>query len=606
MRIITLSLFAVLLSACNSVEVQQKTNAVTSPISSFEQDTAESWITLAQATKDEATAAEHYLNAAEILFNEDKGKDALDILLNHVIHFKTLTAFKGLLLTAKINNQQNKPLTTLSYLSKAKRLPMANHPNYSNDISLLRSETLEKLESWPAAVKERVKLSLSLPLDELENNQNQLWSNIQNLTNSEVNYLQNGNDSILNGWLHISSILRKSTLTTSEQILEFNQWQQTNLLHPASSLPPKDFLLLSSIHELAPKKISLLLPLTGKLRKASRAVLDGFLYAYYSQSSPRPELNLIDTNTIESMQDALNQVQISNPDIIIGPLQKSHVAKLSNLELTIPTISLNRLDFQNTQPNLFHFSLSSADEIIELVRYAQNEGAQRGAVISTQDTWALRQSDEFRSIARNKGVELLAQLDYENTPKSRQNTIKELLLVNESQKRKKWLESTLSEEITSVERSRQDLDYVFFAGRFDDAKQIRPLLDFYFASDIPLLSTSTINNKQLNEITKQEDIERIIFSEIPSITKKDKTNTPHKEVDSNFIKRLKSLGQDAYLIANRFPIFQEITNAKISGDTGILSLNNNQVFNKRSELVTYRQGRLTNATETSENELTTP
>ncbi len=606
MRIITLSLFAVLLSACNSIEVQQETSTPLTPTTSFEQNTPESWIKLAQSDKNQKSAAEHYLKAAELLAEENRNTEALTLLTNHVINFKTLTSFKGLLLAASINNKQDSPLNALSNLSKAKRLSMANHPDNSNKISLLRSETLEKLESWPAAVKERLKLSLSLPLEQLENNQNQLWSGIQNLTDSEVNYLQNGNDPILNGWLHISSILRKNSLTTSEQIVEFNNWQQGNLLHPASSAPPKDFLLLSSIEELAPKRITLVLPLSGKLSKASRAILDGFFYAYFSQSSPRPQLNLVNTENFESIEDAFNEAYTTSPDLIIGPLQKNHVAGLNNLELVVPTISLNRLDFQNTKANLFHFSLNSSDEIIELIRYAQNEGAQRGAILSTQDTWAIRQSDDFKTIAKDKNMELLAQLDYENTPQGRQNTIKELLLINESQDRKKWLESKLSENIVSTERSRTDLDYVFFAGRFDDAKQIRPLLDFYFAETIPLLSTSTINNKKLDDLTKKEDIERVIFSEIPSIIEKDNTHGSHKNSDSNFIKRLKSLGQDSYLIANRFPIFQQIKNAKVSGSTGILSLNEQHVFNKRSELVTYRQGRLTNAKESNENELTSP
>ena len=102
------------------------------------------------------------------------------------------------------------------------------------------------------------------------------------------------------------------------------------------------------------------------------------------------------------------------------------------------------------------------------------------------------------------------------------------------------------------------------------------------------------------------DIERIIFNELPSILKENPNDNLFKSNDSIFIKRLKSLGQDAHLLANRFTVFQQVSNAKMSGSTGILSLDSQQVFNKRTELVTYKQGSLTNVMETKPGELTSP
>jgi len=563
MRIITLSLFAVLLSACNAIEVQQKTTPTHQATTAEEQTSFDTLISLAQSSNNQDIAANYFLRAAQVAVEEGNYIIAHQILKDNVINLNTTSTFDGLLLAASVSNLQDRALNALSYLSKAKRFPIANHPSNTNKISLLRSESLEGLENWPAATKERLKLNLSLPLEEINANQQQLWSNVQNLTDSEITYLQNSNDSILNGWLFISSILRHNASTTAKQLNQFTLWQQQNPFHPAAITPPKDFLVLSSIDELAPKSIALLLPLTGKLSNASRAILDGFLYAYYNQPQPRAELHLIDTTTVDSMAIALSNANLHNPDIIIGPLEKQHLAELSYLELEKPVIALNRLDFQNLKPNLFHFSLDARDEIIELIRFAQNEGAKTAAIISTEETWALRQADDFKSLAESNDVELLTQLSYENAPKSRQDTIKKLLLVTESQKRKKWLETKLSEDVTSTERSRQDLDYIFFVGRLDDAKQIRPLLDFYFASDIPLLSTSTINNKQLSELTKREDIERIIFNELPSILKENPNDNLFKSNDSIFIKRLKSLGQDAHLLANRFTVFQQVSNAKM-------------------------------------------
>ncbi len=106
----------------------------------------------------------------------------------------------------------------------------------------------------------------------------------------------------------------------------------------------------------------------------------------------------------------------------------------------------------------------------------------------------------------------------------------------------------------------------------------------------------SINNKTPDRNTKKEDIERILFTEVPALTRPNKLlSQVSGKVSKNILKRLQAMGADSYLLANRYWIFHRLPQAKISASTGLLTLDELGIFRKRPELVMYRSGRLINA-----------
>ncbi|WP_255824836.1 penicillin-binding protein activator [Marinomonas rhizomae] len=536
--------------------------------------------------------ADAYLSAKN-LYEQGEFQQAIDILEDKLLTTPSSIQFEAYLLAALSASYLDDSIESKSYLEQANQLIAARHPDNQNKLKETRASILEHFGNWLEVVDLRMDLTYNLPLNEGEENQAKLWMAIQNLTQNEVDELFQQQKPLLNGWLTISSILRNQTLSIEQQLQMFKKWQAENPNHPAALSPPQDFEIMASVEQMAPKKIVLMLPMSGKLERASQAIVDGFFASFYKQNQARPEIHVVNVDDYATIQEALNAANEQQPDVIIGPLQKNNVAQVSRLELPYPVIALNQLDINQHPKNLYHFSLNAEDEIHELIAFAKQEGATKAAILSTQDTWALKQSDEFRAEAAKENVTITSNQSYANTPRGRQDAVQKLLLVTESYARKRSIEKWIGTNVDSIARSREDLDYVYYIGKLNDAKQIRPLLDFYFADKIPMLASSTLNDSAPERSTKPEDIERILFTEAPALTPKNTSlEVLPKNQSSNILRRLQALGADSYLLANKYQLFTLLPSTKISANTGIITMDENGIFHKRPEIMTYRKGNL--------------
>lgn len=576
-----------------NLNMEQPQNRVQAKNSGSQERTLPPSIYHPKKTTDVSKAlADAYLSAKN-LYEQGEFQQAIDILEDKLLTTPSSIQFEAYLLAALSASYLDDSIESKSYLEQANQLIAARHPDNQNKLKETRASILEHFGNWLEVVDLRMDLTYNLPLNEGEENQAKLWMAIQNLTQNEVDELFQQQKPLLNGWLTISSILRNQTLSIEQQLKIFKKWQAENPNHPAALSPPQDFEIMASVEQMAPKKIVLMLPMSGKLERASQAIVDGFFASFYKQIQARPEVHIVNVDDYATIQEALNAANQQQPDVIIGPLQKNNVAQISRLDLPYPVIALNQLDINQHPKNLYHFSLNAEDEIHELIAFAKQEGATKAAILSTQDTWALKQSDEFRAEAAKENVTITSNQSYANTPRGRQDAIQKLLLVTESYARKRSIEKWIGTNVDSIARSREDLDYVYYIGKLNDAKQIRPLLDFYFADKIPMLASSTLNDSAPERSTKPEDIERILFTEAPALTPKNTSlEVLPKNQSSNILRRLQALGADSYLLANKYQLFTLLPSTKISANTGIITMDENGIFHKRPEIMTYRKGNL--------------
>lgn len=576
-----------------NLNMEQPQNRVQAKNSGSQERTLPPSIYHPKKTTDVSKAlADAYLSAKN-LYEQGEFQQAIDILEDKLLTTPSSIQFEAYLLAALSASYLDDSIESKSYLEQANQLIAARHPDNQNKLKETRASILEHFGNWLEVVDLRMDLTYNLPLNEGEENQAKLWMAIQNLTQNEVDELFQQQKPLLNGWLTISSILRNQTLSIEQQLQMFKKWQAENPNHPAALSPPQDFEIMASVEQMAPKKIVLMLPMSGKLERASQAIVDGFFASFYKQNQARPEIHVVNVDDYATIQEALNAANEQQPDVIIGPLQKNNVAQVSRLELPYPVIALNQLDINQHPKNLYHFSLNAEDEIHELIAFAKQEGATKAAILSTQDTWALKQSDEFRAEAAKENVTITSNQSYANTPRGRQDAVQKLLLVTESYARKRSIEKWIGTNVDSIARSREDLDYVYYIGKLNDAKQIRPLLDFYFADKIPMLASSTLNDSAPERSTKPEDIERILFTEAPALTPKNTSlEVLPKNQSSNILRRLQALGADSYLLANKYQLFTLLPSTKISANTGIITMDENGIFHKRPEIMTYRKGNL--------------
>ncbi len=591
-RIISLTLCSFLLSACNSMNLNMEQQEKLTQSTTQERTLPPSIYHPIKTTDVSKELGDAY-RSAKNFYQQGEFQQVIDTLESEVLSTTSSIQFEAYLLAALAASNLDNATESFDFLKQADRITAARHPDNQNKLKDTKASILEHFGNWLDAVSLRMDLTYNLPLNKGEDNQTKLWLAVQNLTQNEIDELYQQQRPLLNGWLTISGILRNQSLSIEKQLTVFENWRIENPNHPAALSPPQDFQIMSSIEDMAPKKIVLMLPMSGKLERASQAIVDGFFATFYNQKEARPQVSIINVDDYSNINDALAAANEKQPDVIIGPLQKNNVAQVGRLDLPYPVIALNQLDINLHPKNLYHFSLSAEDEIHELITFAKQEGATKAAILNIQDTWALKQSDEFRAAATKENIIITSNQSYANTPRGRQDAIQKLLLIDESYTRKRRVEQWTGAKVESIARSREDLDYVFYVGKLNDAKQIRPLIDFYFADKIPMLATSTLNDSEPDKSINPSDIERILFTEVPALTPNSTTlDVLPNNQSSNILRRLQALGADSYLLANKYRLFTLLPSTKISANTGIITIDENGIFHKRPEIMTYRKGNL--------------
>ena len=236
--------------------------------------------------------------------------------------------------------------------------------------------------------------------------------------------------------------------------------------------PPKDF------------EISVLLPLSGDLATAGRAIRDGILYEYQKY---RPNLGIALTiiDSESSTADALAQIgRSSATEFVIGPLQKEKVTTFLQTRPEVPTLALNRVPTNNLELKSPVYSLSLAVE--DDAKSAVNQIAREmdlprivvfhyDSSLGTRTAKAVHNQIEVTG-GSTAGVFVLDQ-------KKPEIAITKAFGISDSNDRRRKLSKTLGLQLEHTPRIRQDMSAVIIHTDPKRAQQIRPLLDFYYLKD---------------------------------------------------------------------------------------------------------------------------
>ena len=93
-----------------------------------------------------------------------------------------------------------------------------------------------------------------------------------------------------------------------------------------------------------PRKLAVLLPLSGSLATAAGPVRDGLLAGYYGEYRRRPDLQFYDTaGTAAGAVEAYRRAVADGADQVVGPLGRDEVdAVFARTVATVPVLALNR------------------------------------------------------------------------------------------------------------------------------------------------------------------------------------------------------------------------------------------------------------------------
>lgn len=494
-----------------------------------------------------------------------------------------------------------------------------------------RAQTFSQIGDIEASIAEYIILDslLVAPLDITENHES-LWQNLVQLPLQILASPRDNDDFVTQGWYELATLSKQNETNLEAKRVSINNWVSLNPSHPVAAELPLDLQLLNTLIAERPKKIGLLLPVSGKLALAGKTIRDGFLAAYFNQGLEyRPEVILYDTNQMD-INTVYDQAINEGVELIVGPLQKEKVTQLhQRKESLVTTLALNYITPEteitnngldntniplaantktsppetildtaeltdnavvtdspisndkatelkilgNTDLPFYQFGLSLEDEALQTANRAWLEGHRYAMIIASNADWSQRAVKSFTERWQELGGSVIVNSQLTQSD-SYSTIIKSALDISKSELRARQLKRLFGKNFEFEPRRRQDIDMIFLVTRTKEGQQIKPTLSFHYAGDLPVYATSQIYT-QSQSVGQNKDLNGIRFITLPwtLYPEEHDTNLINSKVNipANFA-RLYALGIDAYYLHDRLRQLDKLPNTSIFGTTGKLSL----------------------------------
>ncbi len=340
------------------------------------------------------------------------------------------------------------------------------------------------------------------------------------------------------------------------------------------------------------KQIALLLPVSGNHAESATAIREGFFAGFYqsNSASAKPNIRVYDTNT-GNVQNTYRQAVDDGADFVVGPLAKEEVRQLSMMsssQLKAPVLALNSHPAaRQASSNFVQFSLAPETEAEQIAQKARQLGYQTAGVIVPDNAWGKRIASAFSNDWQRQGGTVRSMV-YSNPAQDQSAAVRRLLGVKEPQGGKKSGPKDPMQDKPQIA-----LDFIVMAAPPDQARQLKPLLNFYYADHIPVLATSSIYSGSPNP-SRDSDLNGIMFCDMPAMLNPQRArelqslSAEHNSKQSSQSTRLFAMGLDAYALTTRPNVLQG--NGQYAGATGNLSLGSNNELERQLQWAKFRGG----------------
>ena len=524
------------------------------------------------------------LDTAMKLIDQNEFLAAKNILkLVKVQHLNTLSLIDYKILQAKLyinKREHTKVLNTLNPLLE--RINRVNYIKHKLDILSLCSKANYHKSNYYLSLEQLLelhKLAVRSNSAEYELNviEKDIWNTVNKLKSKDViKYLKNNqvNNKNLNAWLNLA-VINKTIFNYEKLKHKLKLHKQTFKNHPSNKL-----IADTEPTEINLNKIHFILPTVDDYSMPVEAITNGFLTAYYQDKSKhKPEIEILPSdahNILYTYQKALSD----NSDLIIGPLLKEDVEsllKVSSKKITTPILTLNEINNEHAN-NVYQFSLNPEDEARALANRAFKNNYKNILVIRDDkiDNTRVQEAfeDEWEKLSNNKIVSSVII----NDEKDAEEKIKNVLKIQASLASAKLINKIIKAHVKHKPRIRNDIDLIILSLDPQLNKSIKPLLNFYYAGDIQVYTTSSslLNNLDKDRV---KDLNNIIFTDMPWFS----TNRSDVLKKRNFIKKywpleaenlgkLHAMGADVYYLAQNINKLRIFPGSTYQGVTGVLYL----------------------------------
>ena len=471
----------------------------------------------------------------------------------------------------------------------------AVHPALQYRILSFKHYMLETQGDWLASAQLGDQILGLAPRDTTAAWKRNIWHNLERADKRRLLAAQaTAIDPRWRAWLNLALICRESVYGPSPALAT---WRTNNPGHPAADPLPGglDFQLAAQGQT---DKVAIMLPLSGELATPGKAVLNGFLAAYYAHSAEGnvgDELLVIDVNKFPSASSAYHEAVRRGATLAVGPLTKEGLADLATLlERPVPILALNRIDqvLPATGNALVQLSLSPEDDAVSVAELAFGTGARRAVILAPSGDWGGKMEAVVREHWSRLGGTVASSARY-TTYDDYSESVKSVLALEASEQRAKELRALLGTDVEFTPRRRQDVDVVFLLShQSSEARSMKPLLAYHYAGDLPVYALSNIYSGMPDE--RNRDLNGIFLAEIPWLLGANpglRVTLAAGDLGGAYT-RLNALGADAYLVQSGFARLQGGADAVFRGNTGLLTMDPTLTIRRELSLATFDGGEL--------------
>jgi len=399
-------------------------------------------------------------------------------------------------------------------------------------------------------------------------------------------------------WLELAVQIRAAAISGESSSIAAGEWVKYHYGHLLNRSNFSELVAGYRAFFPVPSQVAVLLPAEGRLSAAAKAIRDGILSAYLDQPGNSVIRFYSSGHSSESAIAAYQQASADGAVQIIGPLHIDSTRALANLaELTTPVLLLNDKTSEDKASGdktlwmeggteragiVNSLSLSTTEEAAAIAAKALTQG-QRDAIIMVPDSgWGKRVEAAFTAAFEQGGGRIIAGTRFSTAVNDQSAMLTQLLKIDASKQRKSDLQSWLGIALTFEPSRRYDFDFIFMAASPVEGRELKPLLRFYDAGDVPVYAMGRIFSGRM-ERASDRDLNGIVFptTRWQLQTVGNTTFTPEGITPANSglasvrggaYGNLYALGQDAWRLLPWLPLMRKDPDLWFPGEVGSLRL----------------------------------
>lgn len=471
-----------------------------------------------------------------------------------------------------------------------------------------------------------------------------LWQMLTQMKPEQIQGIE-ADENILLGWVDLLDIYQNNKDDPEALRTGIEDWKTRYPHNPGAKNLPSALVQGTITKVGANPRIALFLPMSGQGQVFGQAIMQGFLDAQKGlPSGPASQASAAPTAPQSSGNDVLDQIyqevaatvnENANSEVasssvridaaptntqsvkvfdtqgkaipqlvaqatsegynlIVGPLLKSEVQAIAQMNAPVNVLALNELDANQLQPraNLCYFSLSPEDEAKNAANQMRLDGKQMPLVLVPASPFGDRIAKAFAEEWQAKGGGTALMQTFGSTAS-----------LKESINRGQGIRMTgtpISIDTQGMAPTSGGVDAVYIVATRDELTLVKPMIDMAISSrQRPALYASSRSNQGNSNADYRFEMEGVKFSEVPLLA--GANNNLRKQaqgkVNNDYsLFRLYAMGIDAWSLANNYDNLQQHSDQfRVNGASGTLSVHDNCVIYRELPWLQFKQGQVASA-----------